>query len=137
MAASAISNLVNGPRRNIAALCSAILSPGHIIEMVAAGTCRKSTLTANQPRYIAVNDSSTGQSVGTAFAAGARVESKVYLPGDTVYVMCPTGLTITKELILHLDGAGRATTVTTNAAFARAKEAVTTSADTLVLMELL
>ena len=137
MAASAIANLVNGPRRKIEKISSAILFPGHIIEIVAAGTCRKSTFTANQPRYIAINNSAVGQSVGTAYASGDRIEIGVFLPGDQVYVLCPTGLTITLELILHLDGAGRATTVTTNAAFARAKEAVTTSGDTLVLMELL
>lgn len=137
MAASAINNKVNGTRRTIEKLSSAILSPGHIIEIVAAGTCRKSTLTANQPRYIAMNNSSIGQAVGTAYASGDRIEIGVFLPGDEVYVMCPTGLTITLELPLHLDGAGRATTVTTNAAFARAKEAVTTSGDTLVLVELL
>lgn len=137
MPATAINSRVLGPRKKLEHLSSAALSPGHIIEIVAAQTCRKSTLTANQPRYIAMNDSKIGQSVGTAFGSGDRIPIGVFLPGDWVYVMCPTGQTITLELVLCLDGAGRLVTATTNAAFARAKEAVTTSADQLVLVELL
>ena len=137
MAASAIKNRVLGPRNVLERISSAALSPGHIIEIVAAGTCKKSTLTANQPRYIALNDSGTGQAVGTAYGSGDRIKIGSFLPGDWVYVLCPTGLTITAEGVLYLDGAGRLTTVTTNAAFARAKEGATTSGDTLILVELL
>jgi hypothetical protein len=59
------------------------------------------------------------------------------LSGDRVRVLCVTGLTIAYGDILYLDGAGRLNKTNTNAAFARAREVVTTSGDTLVLVELL
>lgn len=137
MAATMIKSRVLGDRKVLERVSSAALSPGHIIEIVAAQTCKKSTYTANQPRYIALNYSAVGQAVDTAYASGDLIQIGVFLPGDEVWVMAPTGLTIALEAVLYLDGAGRVTTVTTNAAFCRAKAAYTTSGDTLVLVELL
>lgn len=125
------------------AVSSEAITPGHIVENVAAGTCKKNTRVAagTVPRRIALQNREEGKTIDDVWAIGARVKFQDFMPGDIVQLMLKAGATATVELLLRVDNTGCVTSAGSNAPYCHAVEALDLSAsgavDTHILARLL
>lgn len=119
------------------------IKPGHIVENVAAGTCKKNTrvVVGAVPRRIALHNAEEGKTVDDAWASGYRVKYKDCLPGDEVQCMLKAGSTAVKEELLRADATGCVLDSGSTAPYCHALETLDLSAsgavDTLILVRLL
>lgn len=125
------------------AVSSEAITPGHIVENVAAGTCRKNTRVAagTVPRRIALQNREEGKTIDDVWASGARVKFQDFMPGDIVQLVLKAGVNAANEALLRVDNTGCVTTAGSNAPYAYSVEALDLSAsgavDTHILARLL
>lgn len=125
------------------AISTEAIRPGHIIENVAAGTCKKNTrvVSGAVPRRIALHNAEEGKTVDDVWASGSRVKYKDCLPGDLVQVVLKAGSTAVVEELLRADATGCVLDSGATAPYCHALEALDLSGsgavDTLILVRLL
>lgn len=78
--------------RHEEANASEILYPGHLIEIISDGRCRKNTsLGGKGGMYFAKEDSLQGKTVNQAYAVGDPVLYHIAQKGDVIYARLPAG----------------------------------------------
>ena len=90
------------------ALAASALSPGHLIEVLSAGTVQKqSSLGGAGPVLVALSDTLQGRLATAAFASGELVKYKIAAPGEVFQVRLPaSAVAVSKGDLLIPDGAG-------------------------------
>lgn len=73
----------------------AAITPGHLCELIAAGTVQRQAGTAlNSPMMFALEDSLDGSGIDTDYADGDRVQLAVAKKGDEYYVWLSDGAAV-------------------------------------------
>lgn len=123
--------LVGKYGRHIENLAASALSPGHILEVLAAGTVQKqSTEGADAERLVACEYYINGGTIDTAYAADDTVIAYMALPGDEIQAVLKAGENVAAEADLILAGDGTLIAASSAASgsspkiFAKAKEAL-------------
>jgi hypothetical protein len=105
------------------------ITPGHLLEMASATTCKKNTKDAEHiPFTVALEREELGNEITDAYASGDYVKAATLAPGDRAYALIPSGQNISAGGFLEADDGGRLVTIASGTRLARALEAVNNAA---------
>lgn len=98
---------LKGVGRQEEAAAAAALTPGHLIELIAAGTVQKhSTEGGYAERAFALEDALQGKGIDDAYAAADPVSYLLAAPGDVVFAYIKAGENVAKGAKLISAGDG-------------------------------
>lgn len=108
---------------------SEAITPGHLIEYVSAGTCRKHATAggAALPMFAMERDE-MGKDIDDAYAVSDTVKAGVFHTGQHVYAIIASGQNIARAQDLESAGNGTLRAIAAGARIAKALEAVNNSA---------
>lgn len=108
----------HGPRHFLEFASSAILSPGHLVEVQADGTIQKHGVVGGRSsKLIAYEDVFQGKTINDAFASGDMIPVFGWLPGDELMLRVAAGQpAVLVGANLGSDGAGGVTPIAANGA---------------------
>ena len=88
-------------------LASGAITPGHLIERLAATTVRNHTTSGgNAQKMFALEDELQGKEIGEDYATGTRVMFGIFRAGDEVYARIANGQTVAYGNLLESNGDG-------------------------------